>query len=496
MYSLLRQRQRSDVLMLVPIWAMLLFSLALAPRYGTWREALAIGLPLAVTASLVVHLFKGHLLSRCTVAVCFMLFAALTIHQAHGMIEMHFSIFVLLAFLVYYRDWLTVVIAAVVIAVHHMLFHVLQHKGFGVYVFSHEHHGLGIVALHAMFVVCQAVFLCSLCVRLKREALQTEEAVLFMRNLASAEGGIDLTFRNSDARSEIAIGLNQFMDSLHHLVSKAGGAATHIHTELEELSRRARGLGVILLEQETEVRTAQNAVEDSSCSIAAVANKAVEAMQFAESSSSRAEQGKALIEQSLHTSDKLEEIIDTAGSRVECLMVQSGKIHGILELIRGVAQQTNLLALNASIEAARAGEHGRGFAVVADEVRLLSSQTQAHAEHIEQTIEALGVTAEEAAKGMARSREYSQEAVARFQQLGALLNGFVVDISVINQLSGQIAAATREQVAISGQVQQAVTAIGTNLTLTEQTAHAVSDVSNVLSAHARLLEESVRKFNV
>lgn len=50
--------------MLVPIWAMLLFSLALAPRYGTWREALAIGLPLAVSASLVVHLFKERFLSR------------------------------------------------------------------------------------------------------------------------------------------------------------------------------------------------------------------------------------------------------------------------------------------------------------------------------------------------------------------------------------------------------------------------------------------------
>ncbi|HBB79024.1 hypothetical protein BBI09_04145 [Stutzerimonas xanthomarina] len=64
MYSLLRQRQRSDVLMLVPIWAMLLFSLALAPRYGTWREALAIGLPLAVSASLLMHPFKERFLSR------------------------------------------------------------------------------------------------------------------------------------------------------------------------------------------------------------------------------------------------------------------------------------------------------------------------------------------------------------------------------------------------------------------------------------------------
>src|SRR5690606_13289352 len=150
--------------------------------------------------------------------------------------------------------------------------------------------------------VCQAGFLCGLCTRLKREALQTEEAMVFMSNLASAEGRIDLTFRKSDARSEIASGLNHFMDALHHLVAKADGAATHIHHELDELSRQARGLEEILREQEEGVRVAQSAVADASGSIAAVADKADEAMRFAESSSRRAKQGNELIEQSRHTS--------------------------------------------------------------------------------------------------------------------------------------------------------------------------------------------------
>jgi hypothetical protein len=38
------------------------------------------------------------------VAVSLMLFCALNIHQSHGMTELHFGIFVLLAFLVCYPD--------------------------------------------------------------------------------------------------------------------------------------------------------------------------------------------------------------------------------------------------------------------------------------------------------------------------------------------------------------------------------------------------------
>ncbi|WP_371919814.1 methyl-accepting chemotaxis protein [Pseudomonas sp. MYb185] len=219
-------------------------------------------------------------------------------------------------------------------------------------------------------------------------------------------------------------------------------------------------------------------------------------MQFSTSSAGRARQGQELIEQSLLTSSQLEEAIGAAARHVESLTAQSDDIHSILELIRGVARQTNLLALNASIEAARAGEHGRGFAVVADEVRLLSDQTEDYAQRIEQTIQLLGVTADEAATSMGNSREYSQRAVSRFQQLGELLNGFADDIGVINRLSGQIARATSEQVLIAEQVQQAVSGIEGNLQLTEQTAHAVTEVSSALSEHARQLEASVRKFTV
>jgi methyl-accepting chemotaxis protein len=71
------------------------------------------------------------LITRLSVGVSMMVFCALNIHQAYGMTELHFGIFVLLAFLVFYQDWRVIVAAAVVVALHHLSFNQLQELGYG-----------------------------------------------------------------------------------------------------------------------------------------------------------------------------------------------------------------------------------------------------------------------------------------------------------------------------------------------------------------------------
>src|SRR3984957_3941322 len=166
--------REGDRIMTGVAWFLFALSLALASTYGTWVLALTIGLTLALASTAAMVFLPGQSTTRLSNAFIFMAFAGLLIHQMHGMIEMHFAIFVLLAFLLFYRDWLCLVVAAAVIAVHHLGFYFLQSQGVPVYVFPHAD-GIGMVLVHAAFVVFETGLLIHMAIRSKREASDVEQ---------------------------------------------------------------------------------------------------------------------------------------------------------------------------------------------------------------------------------------------------------------------------------------------------------------------------------
>ena len=123
--------RKADRIMLMVLWLMFLYSLGLALWHGTWGQALLVGGGTAAVMTVLQQLIAGRRLLRCAIGAAFMVMSALHINQAGGMLEMHFGIFVLLAFLVYYRDWLPIVVAAAVIALSGMrrCFEQRSHRG-------------------------------------------------------------------------------------------------------------------------------------------------------------------------------------------------------------------------------------------------------------------------------------------------------------------------------------------------------------------------------
>ncbi len=81
---------------------------------------------------------------------------------------------VLLAALTFYRDWLPILVAAVVIIVHHLVFHALQHQGLPVYVMVH-HAGWSMIMIHAFYVVMETAILLYLAVRSRTEAVGSQD---------------------------------------------------------------------------------------------------------------------------------------------------------------------------------------------------------------------------------------------------------------------------------------------------------------------------------
>ncbi|MBY0491883.1 MAG: methyl-accepting chemotaxis protein [Gemmatimonadaceae bacterium] len=185
-----RSRVGADRLLGVVLLAHLPVALLLGAIYQAWTSALLVGGPLALGAFALSRARAGAPLTRHLLAVAFMGFSALFIHQSRGLIELHFHVFASLAFLLAYRDWKVPVVAAGVIAVHHVLFHVLQLKGVGVYLLNHSQHGTMIVAVHAAFVVFETAVLVFLARQLEAEATQTQ--AVFESLDALGEGRTDV----------------------------------------------------------------------------------------------------------------------------------------------------------------------------------------------------------------------------------------------------------------------------------------------------------------
>ena len=172
------------------------------------------------------------------------------------------------------------------------------------------------------------------------------------------------------------------------------------------------------------------------------------------------------------------QVIQTMGS----INDSSKKIVDIIGVIDGIAFQTNILALNAAVEAARAGEQGKGFAVVATEVRSLAQRSSAAAKEIKSLI---GDSVEKVDVGS-----------KLVDQAGATMDDIVASVKRVNDIMGEITAASREQSEGIDQVNNAIAQMNEvtqqNTMLVEQAAAAAESMQDEARSMTDLI--SVFKF--
>lgn len=326
-------REKANKLMLGVGWFCLLVSFGLANWYDTWLEALFIGVPAAAVPTLIAVLLRGSMLTRIAVGASYMIFSALMIHQAHGMIEAHFSVFVLLAFLLYFRDWRPVVAGAAVIAVHHVGFYFLQTMNLPVFLLPTTGDFL-IVIIHAVFVVAETVILVYMALN---NAKETSEQSLLATNMAGMAA------------------------QQQTVIAEAQDVAANLTNATQGITTAATGLSKGASEQAASIEESSASLEQMTSSISQNTENARATNKIAKQASLQA--------------------VET-GEAVDKTVTAMRDIAERITVIEDIAYKTNLLALNAAIEAARAGEHGKGFAVVADEVRKLAERSQTAAQQI------------------------------------------------------------------------------------------------------------------
>ncbi|MFN3545772.1 MAG: hypothetical protein ACK4UX_13070, partial [Thiobacillus sp.] len=289
----------ADRLMLPVIWVLFLMSLALASLHHTWLWAFVIGLPVALVASGLILTAPGARVTRVVNAAAFMILTALHIHQALGRTEFHFGIFVLLAFLLAYRDWLPIVVGAGVAAVHHLSFNYLQTLGFGVICFTEP--GLGTVLLHAAYVVAEAGVLIYLANLLRKEALQAAELETFVSRIAANDGAIDLSCVGVKPQSQLGQALQRVLVTLTDTIHTVRNGVETVATASNQIASGNLDLSSRTEEQASSLEETASSMEELTSTVKQNAENARQANQLVVSTADVAVKGGEVVGQVVDT---------------------------------------------------------------------------------------------------------------------------------------------------------------------------------------------------
>ena len=175
-------RVRADRIMVGMNLFLLLVCAALAPMRSTYGAVVAVGLPTVALAWVLARTRPGQLLTRLFMGCAFMVFTGLIIHQSGGEIEGHFAAFGLIAVLLYYRDWRTIIAATVFIYLHHLVLGYAQTLGVPVYVFYDDRFWFRFV-VHVAYFLPFIAMMAYLSVWLRREGYESMHVIALAQRI-------------------------------------------------------------------------------------------------------------------------------------------------------------------------------------------------------------------------------------------------------------------------------------------------------------------------
>lgn len=262
--------------------------------------------------------------------------------------------------------------------------------------------------------------------------------------------------------NEVGAMFTAYNNMTTHIGEIIGGvihSTSEVSSNIDNIAHRLQETVRGVERQHSEIDQVATAMNEMAATVQEVAQNTVLTADSAKKARSEAIDGRAVVTQTINSISALAQQVEEAVQVMALLQKDSFEVGQVMSVISSIAEQTNLLALNAAIEAARAGEQGRGFAVVADEVRSLAQRTQKSTEEIRTIIERLQSQSSKAAEMMLESQERAQSTVSATAAADSVLNRIVESVTLITDMSNQIATAAEEQSQVAMEMDRSITSI-------------------------------------
>ena len=479
----------------VVIVVQLVIAAAIGVFTGELLPAFIFGVPIAAVPLMLSFQSPYSALSRHAMAIGVQLLTALHIHQAFGLIEVHFEIFVLLAFLSYFRDWKVIATGTAVVAVHHISFFFLQAGGAPLFIFEEGHISFSILLMHAAFALAEGGVLMYMAKQSHQEGAGAAELRLAIDNMQRSDGKLDLTVA-LNRQSNIVKPFAELIDQVKSLIELASNLTDDVVNGCNKMESAANNMFEISRNTDQELAMVSASSEEIAQTMQLSTEQTTLASDKASAAQTSSQSTRDSISNSSRTIESLRHTLNAAADTNSALNEQCSHISEAMRSITAVAEQTNLLALNAAIESARAGEHGRGFAVVADEVRTLAIRSKESADQITSITEQLVAQTASSVDQMQTCIQLVDEAVVSSDRATSAMTEIMQQIREASESMTEIATSAVEQETASASIAQSTVRLSEFTSEELATAESLAEEVEVLSQVSKRMRSAIERFKL
>ena len=479
----------------VVIVVQLVIASAIGVFTGELLPAFIFGVPIAAVPLMLSFQSPYSALSRHAMAIGVQLLTALHIHQSFGLIEVHFEIFVLLAFLSYFRDWKVIATGTAVVAVHHISFFFLQAGGAPLFIFEEGHISFSILLMHAAFALAEGGVLMYMAKQSHQEGSGAAELRLAIDNMQRSDGKLDLTVA-LNRQSNIVKPFAELIDQVKSLIELASNLTDDVVNGCNKMESAANNMFEISRNTDQELAMVSASSEEIAQTMQLSTEQTTLASDKASAAQTSSQSTRDSISNSSRTIESLRHTLNAAADTNSALNEQCSHISDAMRSITAVAEQTNLLALNAAIESARAGEHGRGFAVVADEVRTLAIRSKESADQITSITEQLVAQTASSVDQMQTCIQLVDEAVVSSDRATSAMTEIMQQIREASESMTEIATSAVEQETASASIAQSTARLSEFTSEELATAESLAEEVEVLSQVSKRMRSAIERFKL